>query len=237
MAISQKVITLHGPFRELERTTSRGKKKRRTNIIVQATPIVHDFDSVRLGDKPAKAITEHLRIQGKRESAKRQVSASTERTRESHIRGFNQGKRWAKKRYGGGRTGDTPPSSSRIRRLGYFSGRLVNGLFTRENPTLKEWTTNVPANRLNRDTSRTEAEFRKMLDGVLDIFPSLRNPSLILKDPDVKAAVRESIRDFIFVGTQEQLRRRAQLSAAGRRALLDIARGLGGRALLRGLTT
>jgi hypothetical protein len=185
--------------------------------------VVHDFDDRRLGKGPAEAIADFFRLAIKERSSRQAVAPSTIKARESHARAYAAGKPWAKERYDGGRTGPTPPDTSRISRAWFFSGRIANGIFVRENESEKSWAINVPANRLNNlKYAQNDGQYRRMLDSLLELLPELSDSQKLLKDKGVNDAIRASIRDLITVASD----RNKALLARRNKALLGLLRGV-----------
>jgi len=193
MAITQDVIVINEGFQERRRTTSSGTKSRYT-ITVTAEPIIHNFSAEKLGEGPAIAI---------REAIVKQIKAITEvanlatiKRRQNAAKAIQAGK--TDKRYSGGRMGAIPPSGSV--RLFNDSGRLADGIFVRQNPQEKNWTINVPANRLDPSTFKSQGAFVGMVNRLRELVPALVNP---FGDKDVAQAILDGI-DGVLIRTLDK---------------------------------
>lgn len=190
MASKSDVVVLHGIYAEWSRTLKSGKVKQRITIQTDATPILHLFDEEALGAGPAQAITEAYQagIKGIRSF----ITGATKDRRERHVK--NPNTRSYKKRFMGGKTGHTPPKPHAIR-WGNDSGRLADGITTRHVPSQKAFITNVPANRLFRETFGPG--FDAFLAELVRRAPVLGNARLLANRPEVKAAIAKS-KDVLF---------------------------------------
>jgi hypothetical protein len=176
------------------RTTSRGTSVR-YSIGITSEPILNDLDPIKLGDGPAQAIMAVIRkqIMGIME----RTSLATQKRRESAEKAFAAGDSWAMRRYGGGRTGPTPPNQTQPPRKFNDSNRLARGLAARENKVEKTWTINVPANRLDPTTFvGGAAAMVGMFQDLKRLVPALANPKTLLDAPEVLAALNRSIRQL-----------------------------------------
>lgn len=214
MPISQETLVLDGgasEFRRRRRTSSRGTTDRYT-IDIKAEPVLFDFSTERLGQGTALAIRDAL--SDKMKLIKAQVSPSTQRRRRVLERAYASGERYAVRRFSGGRTGATPPRIG-SNQLFNHSQRLANGLAVRHSATGGEFNINVPANRFST-REFTEAELTVMFRRLRQQIPELATPSQLLRDPQVKRAIRDSILDMITTQKtrRKQLNKRA-LSALG----------------------
>jgi len=209
----EEIVSILGPFVELERTLKSGKTKRRLRVEIESTPIVHDFSDRALGALPAKAIAEHL--QEELSKATGGISESTKDARKKAAKAFASGKGWAKRRYAGGRIGSTPPDQANMDRPGVFSGRLRDSIVAAEHRDNASWIVNVAANRLSRATARTEGEYQALLKSIAIMMPSLRNPQALARSPKVREAVEKSIHMLIAVAKdrQDELKTRRDLAA------------------------
>lgn len=195
MPITQETIILDGgasEFAKRVRTTSSGTTARYT-IDITADPVLFDFAGERLGAGPATAIRDLLSHRIKSITA--QVAPSSQRRRRALERAYGAGEPYALRRFGGGRTGATPPKIG-SNQLFNHSRRLADGVFVRQNPQLRAYTVNVPANRLST-SEFTEAELVEMYRRLVEHVPELRDPAQLLNDPDVRGAIRESVGDMI----------------------------------------
>lgn len=217
MAITQDVIVINEGFQERRRTTSTGTKSRYT-ITVTAEPIIHNFSEEKLGEGPAEAIKAAIvkQIKGITEVA----NLSTIKRRQSAARSIQAGKTDA--RYSGGRIGAMPPSGSV--RLFNDSGRLADGIFVRQNPQEKNWTINVPANRLDPSTFKSFASFTSMVNRLRELVPALVNP---FGDRDVIKAIEAGIDGVLL----RVLEKGEDLRAARNKAIMGLFKQVAGSLL------
>lgn len=198
-------------FRVRERRLKSGKVRRKVTIEIESEPIMMDMNHLRLGQLPAEAIKAELTADFNK--MKDEASTATRAFRKRAADALNAGKRWAQKRYGGGRTGVKQPNVG-IRKF-IDSGRLKEGLHVRENVSDESWTINVPANRLNPDREwyGSKAAFWQMLDDLRRELPSLE-PRELMKRKGFRRAIDKSIEHMIQVQksmTQDKIARLRQL--------------------------
>jgi len=209
----EEVVSILGPFVELERTLKSGKTKQRLRIEIESTPIVHNFNDRALGALPAKAIAEHLKDEISKATGA--ISESTKDARRKAAKAVAAGKSWATKRYAGGRIGSTPPDQANMDRPGVFSGRLRDSIVANEHRDKASWIVNVAANRLSRATARNEGEYQTLLNRIANMMPSVHDPQALARSPKVREAVEQSIYMLIAVAKdrQDELRTRRDLAA------------------------
>lgn len=208
-SITQDVVVLNdfggGVFERRSRTTGAGTKDRYT-CTIKAEPILHDFNTLRLGRLPAEAIRDLVRRQIK--AIGDFAALATREKRERAVGALERGARWAQRRYSGGRTGTTAPNTSG--RKFNDSGRLADGLELREVRTgegedskADHWVMNVPANRLNPAPGGvrefTDAAFDAMIQEIYRLVPALRGGEEVLNDEGVRRAIATATADAIQV--------------------------------------
>ncbi len=200
---TQETIIINEGFEERRRTTASGVKSRFTFTIV-SEPIFMNFDDIALGAGPAAAIRDLISagIKGISQVA----SAATILRRKYAAAAFARGQPGTVRRYSGGRTGATPPGESD--RLYNDSGRLANGVFVRQNPSEGSWTVNVPANRLDPSTFKTQGLFVSMVDRLRDLVPAIRNP---MEDPKVIEAISVAVHDVLITKMEKTTKRGEEL--------------------------
>jgi hypothetical protein len=193
-------------------TGQRGRA--RMTITIQAEPLVHNFDELMLGKGPSEAIAKRLRE--KVEAIGELASERTLETRKYQEKAFHEGKPWAMSRFTGGRMGPTPPRDGGGRMFNH-SGRTAQGIVATENRTEKNWTVNVAANRLDPRTSRNASEFAHITDALRRLVPEIDDPVRLMADPEVKAALEQSIADMIVQARNlnQKLREQRLRSALG----------------------
>jgi hypothetical protein len=216
MPVTQDVIAINVGFSERRRTTGSGTKSRYT-FEIDAEPILHNLSQEKLGDGPAHAIARAITAQIK--NITEVASLPTRQKRERAKRALAAGADWAVKRYSGGRTGTKPPSGSV--RFGNDSGRLAEGIFVRQNPEEKNWTVNVPANRLDPSTFGSYPAFLAWVARLRAHVPVLANPLGV-------AEVKEAIRDSVDVLIQVEKDRTGALRTQRNQALAQVFSSLGG---------
>lgn len=188
MAVTQKTTRINDWASERLRTTSKGTTAR-TSINVKAEAVEVCLDEKLLAAPVAVAIKKVIEDQIKEiaETAKSDTLFQRKYARNA----FDRGERWATKRYSGGKTGPKEPGKSDA--MFNDSGRLAEGLSVRPNPTEDGFTINVPSNRLDKSTFKTEAEFRSMLDKFGSLVPAIGQPSTMLSDPRIQEAIKGGI--------------------------------------------
>jgi len=217
MAITQDVIVINEGFQERRRTTSTGTKSRYT-ITVTAEPIIHNFSAEKLGEGPAIAIRDVIVKQIK--AITEVANLATIKRRQSAAKAIQAGK--TDKRYSGGRMGAMAPSGSV--RLFNDSGRLADGIFVRQNPQEKNWTINVPANRLDPSTFKSQAAFVGMVNRLRELVPALVNP---FGDKDVIHAIEVGIGEVLI----RALKKGEDLKAARDKAIMGLFKQAAGALL------
>ena len=190
MAITQDVIVINEGFQERRRTTGAGTKSRYT-LTVTAEPIIHDFSEEKLGQGPAEAIRDAIIKQIK--AIGEVANLATIKRRKQATDALARGVSSAVKRYSGGRTGTKAPSGSV--RLFNDSGRLADGIFVRQNTEEKNWTINVPANRLDPSTFKNQGDFVSMVNRLRSYVPVLANP---FSDRDVAKAIENGMSEVLI---------------------------------------
>lgn len=200
------------------------RAKSRFTVEIRSEPLLHDFDELALGHRPAEAIAETLREKIRGITAT--VADSTFEWRQRVSREWAAGKisQSIRKRYTGGRLKETPPPTGPRNALFNFSGRLAKGIFARENKTDRAWTVNAPANRLDPSTFRNPAQFSAMLAKLQELVPELLHPEKLGRDERVRTAIVDSIDDLIIEAKSRLSEKRKLLR---RQMLGTLKQGLG----------
>jgi hypothetical protein len=172
------VLILNQPLQS--RTNKSGKQ--RYTINVRSEPLIHNLDPLSLGHAPAEAIADALRR--KVLAIAEPAAANTLRSRATALAAFTRGAPWTQKRYGGGRMGSMPPHRSDA--AFNDSGRFAGGIVARHNPKEHAWTINVPANRLDDDTSGGAVRIWRQL---VRLVPEFGDPALLLNDAKVAGSL------------------------------------------------
>lgn len=196
-----------------ERTRASGAK--RVTWEVSGEPLLFNLDEHTLGAPIAEALAEAFREQ--LNSSTEQAKPLTQTARQRAATAFADGKRWAQKKYSGGRIGPMAPNQSTKR--GTDSGRLARSIAARWVPSIQNFVVNVAANRLTADfrASAQGQAFMAWLGRLL--APALQSETVnkgigkalgltVQQVKDARAALRKQIADNL-------------------RALADAGRGLG----------
>lgn len=215
MAVTQDVFVINEGFEERRRTTGNGTKSRYT-FSIKSEPIFVNLDPFALGAGPAAAIRDE--ISNGIKNISEVASPATLLKRKYAANAMEKGSRWAMKRYGGGRTGPTPPNQSD--RLFNDSGRLAGGVFVRQNTQEKSWTVNVPANRLDPSTFKNQASFVGMVERLRSLVPALRDPFT----PKVDEAIRVAVTEVLHRKGVASTKREGQLTIEMLRQVAEILR-------------
>lgn len=190
---TQKTVILNsfgdGSLERRTRTSASGKSSDRWTVTIDANPLVLDFDTKTLGKGVAETITEHLR---KRVSDIGAVaSAATQLQRKYAANALSNGKRWATKRYAGGRIGAMSPNQTP--RLFNDSGRFVRGIVaspTRDN----NWVVNLPANRLNATQLGSETALKNIVNLLRRYVPEFGSATALVDVPEIQRAIGNAIK-------------------------------------------
>jgi hypothetical protein len=162
-------------------------------VTIRAEPIIHTFDVMALGKGPAEAIAARLREDIRDIDA--MVAPNTLRARETAARAFAAGKRWALKRYSGGKTGPMPPTEST--KMFNDSGRLASTLIV--SPRVKDgqsvYIINVAANRLDGRTLDRggDAVVPELFRRLAELVPALSSPESMMSSHSVSGAIGAGI--------------------------------------------
>lgn len=180
-------------------------------VTIQAEPIIHTFDVMALGKGPAEAIAERIRSDIRDITAP--VAPNTLRARETAVRAFALGKRWALKRYSGGKTGPKTPTEST--RMFNDSGRLADTLIVspREKDGKGVYIINVAANRLDGRTLDRggDSVVPEMFRRLVELVPALSSPEALIASKNVSSAIGGAI----LASGAKTAKRRGRPLAAG----------------------
>ncbi len=204
MAQADETIPLHLPtdVKQRTRALASGKTQVRFTVEVKADPMLHHFSDREIGRGPAEQLAAIMR-ENLRKFA-RPVAASTQAKRKQAAKAFDDGKRWAMKRYAGGRMGARRPGPASTN---WFSdsGRLIESLYPTWNQTEGHYTINVAANRLDRAT------FGPRFEWFLEQF------SLALRTKEASEDVR--FRDAQAVAVSNAIQTKKDMVAAKKQQL------------------
>ncbi len=186
MSVSQKSVVILNDFQRYGavatkriRTTGAGTSSRVT-IDIRSEPVGCITDPKLLGQGVADAIAKRIGMGIKAITA---IASGATLAKRKSARD-NPSSRWVQKRYSGGRTGLTPPTTSV--RLFNDSNRLANGIVARATRD-GTFALNVPANRL--DESSFGSGFEGMLRRLFQLVDVLRDPLLLGNDATIRTAV------------------------------------------------
>ncbi len=207
---------------KLGRVSKKSGKRGKSGISIRidAEPVMFDLTDATLMKAIAERYTEAVR-KGLATGGDT-VTDSTADARAVSERAYSTNKRWAQRRFTGGRTKDTAPSPAERSEFKH-SGRLEKSLNARYVPKLKAWVINVAANRLRRETFGTEAQYRNFLNRLLAHIPAM-DTRKFMKSSE---AHREMGRWIDHAATV--VAKNSQLKAARRKAVfaaLKAAKGL-----------
>lgn len=179
--------------RGLETRTLKSGKTRHT-IRIDATPMVIDQDTKRLGKPVAEQIANHYRtrINGITEMA----SPGTLKARKAEEKAFIEGKSWAMKRFAGGRIGPMAPNQTDFKFKN--SGRFAKSI-TANASSDNAWRINVAANRLN-DAIIGAAAVQRIWNELVRLIPEFGNAALLMENQILKRTIQHVAKERIKVG-------------------------------------
>jgi hypothetical protein len=167
------VIDINGPWRTLQKRSKSGAlaKRAKTSIDIKADPLLVDPDAKDSATIYAGAIRDIIQRQIR--GISKRVSTATVERRERASR--NTTSRSYKRRYAGGRTGETPPDPNSTQ-WASDSDRLVNGIVVGRPRASSRFgaavTVNVPANRLE-PISFGVSQFASFRDELRRLVPAM----------------------------------------------------------------
>ena len=170
------------------KTTKSGKQRFR--IEISAEPIVINLNPKELGLAMAASIAQVLRERVSTIAAP--AAPATIKARASAAKALAAGKRWAMKRYAGGRIGALAPNQSN--RLFNDSMRFAKSLVV--GPNKEAWTVNVAANRLDPETAGV-AGVQQIFAKLVSLVPEFGNPGLLLDDVRVRRAMNDAMKGSV----------------------------------------
>lgn len=205
MAISQDVIVLNdlsdadrgGSLSRRERTTGTGTHVR-YSMEIQTEPILHDFNGLRLGAGPARAMRDLLSSLMKTRGGA--VSPSTKDKRLKAPIGLAIGYPSLVRRYVSARGGQKQPGAGSPDRLYYDSGTFADGLAVQQNTAEENWTINVPANRLDPTTfGGGEAALIAFWRRLTTDIPEFLGGQAMLAHAEIRTAIEQATSEAIYV--------------------------------------
>lgn len=205
-----------GRSRKSKRTGKFGKE--RVSIEIQSEPVLFNLDEKVLNEAIAKRQAEA--IKRKLEQGGPPLQASSVDAREVAERAYWEDRNWAKRRFSGGRIGQTPPMPGN-RNMFKHSGRLAH-VTARYVKRSKAWVVNVPANRLNQATFGTPQQFENFLQKFLRFAP------LADARKFVKSSEYHRNMDSFLDRVATVVAKNKSLKAARRQAILQTAKALRG---------
>lgn len=215
--MSDDVVVLSNNLSTLQQRTSKTGKKRMV-VVFKSEPIVADLSPKALGAAVSTAIAETLREKVRGITAA--AATATLAYRKRAEKAFSDGKRWAMKRYAGGKIGPMGPNQGKT--LFNDSGRLVRGIVA--GATKDGWTVNVPVNRLDPTTTGAGG-VERMFARLVQLVPEFGNPELLMQSPRIPEAVTRGVAAmFTKMGaTVDQISEaRARLVSQRNKELLNL---------------
>ena len=190
-----------GSIERRERTSPAGDTSVRYSMSISAEPMLHDFNPLRLGAGPSKAIVAKLR-----ELMSTFVGKATLATQDKRMRARTAlaiGHPSTVARYTGGRTGASTPNVDGQGRLYFDSGRFANGLVAMENKDEGGWTINVPANRLDpRTFGGGESAIVAFYQRLVRDIPEFLGGQALLRHKEIRDAIETATSEAIYVVTK-----------------------------------
>ena len=185
------------------RATSGGKA--RFTVRVVSEPIVINTDPAFVGMKPAVAFAQFLKQ--KLLSITEAAPPATQKYRHAALKAFVLGRPWAVARYSGGRTGSKPPA--RTMNALNDSERMAQGIAVTQSKSDGTFRINVPANRLDENTS---GGFQRVWNKLVSLVPEIGRP---LSAGVVEEGIRWSLENML----KKERARSTKLQ-------LEVARGI-----------
>jgi hypothetical protein len=200
-------IVINSPLRERQRKSG----KTYHTIDIEAEALIHDLSPKTLGAAVAVAIADALRKRVIEISAA--APAATIKARKVAAKAYADGKAWAKKRYGGGRMGDTPPNQSD--RAFNDSGRFAKSIVAQAQD--ETYVVNVAANRL---VPESVGSVERIFARLVDLVPAFGNPQVLAQDETIQAAIADGMANAITKAKASG----DELSLARVKAYIGVAR-------------
>lgn len=223
MAEEGPLINVNAAWRQVERTSKRTGKVSRKNYKVdfQIQDLIVDTDARALNSEFSELVKEVVKqeMQGISEVA----SLATRQRRQRAERDRQSG--WYRKRYSGGRTGETVPNQSV--RLFNDSNRMSNNLTLRariNSAGQSVITMNVPANRLDPRTFGSAGAFNEMQRKLRSLVPILDSKTTPVSNRFLEKGMRDLLEGLVASGKA----RHEALLRKRRRQFLAAARAAGG---------
>jgi len=223
MALPKDVINVNAGFREQVRELKKGTQKRYV-IDFEIEDLIVDTRPGPIGDEFANVIKEIIVQEWKAGSVKHDAVRSSTLLRRQQYRRDRNSKSY-KKRYSGGRIGETPPGTSV--RYGIDSGRLVDNLFLRprrRSSGESVVTLNTPANRFKEVLFGDPHQFQEFLKELQSMVPLLGGRVDATTSREIKAALKE-LNDGLVSNNEAKYR---ALLAKRRAAIVKIFRTAAG---------
>lgn len=207
-------------FRELTRTSKKGKVTRRVSIEIKSEPLLHTFDDFLMGSGPADAIKDAI-AKGIKNVTKIVSPATLVKRKWAQGARAKKTNTYKRRYLRGRKTTLAEPQVGAVRWLN-DSGKMAKGIFVRQNRNQATYTINVPAARLNQDEWGTNGlPFQQFLAEFKKLVPALDAKSL-QQMPGVEKAIRESINLLIVKAKDVRKAKLEQLKRA-RLALIKTA--------------
>lgn len=167
------------------RVSSSGREKYTVDVIGE--PLVFKFEDKTLEQAVATSLATALRE--KVTGITEQAAPATLEARKVAARSLAAGKPWAKKRYSGGKIGETPPNQTT--RAFNDSGRFARSIVA--GAAKGKWIVNVAANRLDAATGDIERIWHRLVQ----LVPEFADHARLFATPNVQKAVGAACESYI----------------------------------------
>lgn len=221
--MSKKDVLAINDFASIVARQTRSKKtgklgKARITMEIDAQPVLFDLQDPKLLKEVAERQT-HL-IKSKLSGGGAPVPKKTAQEREVMENAYWANKKWAERRFSGGKMRHTPPRPGE-RNLFFHSGRLHQSIKSRYVKKTKSWVINVAANRLQQSSFGTHQQYQNFLNKLLGHVPLL-DARRYVKSSEYHRNLDKWIDRSVRV-----LKRNSELKAARRKAIAGALKGLG----------
>jgi hypothetical protein len=198
------IIIVNQPLKK--RTSKSGKV--RFTVEMRSEPLIFNLDPKILEETVAKSIAEELRTQVKGISTS--AAPATLRSRAVERKAYAAGKSWATKRFSGGKTGPTPPTTNTA--AFNNSGRFAQSIVAMAN--YGKWTINFAANRLDPSTGNVDRIWARLVQFV----PAFADVTKLYESARVRQTMERALGALMTKGEKTH----DELSVSRARNLLSL---------------
>lgn len=229
----QGVIDVNGPWRTLQKRSKSGALagKAKTSIDIKADPLLVDPDARDAATIYAGAIRDIIQRQIR--GISKRVTKSTVERRQRAAR--NSTSRSYKRRYAGGKTGETPPDPTSTQ-WASDSDRLVNGIVVGRPRSSNRFgavvTVNAPANRLE-PISFGVSQFASFRDELRRLVPAM--DADFTSDAQSVTQIRKALADIADLTLSNREADYRRKLAQRRKLVFDILAAATGSSTLRAI--